>query len=256
MQSLGAGVAELDRKLKERLVGLVVLLTIAIVILPMILGGPDDEGRSVRLERPPSDDEGLPVTRLDLREPEDSRPPREEAPREESVDTGSAGDTDVEPPVTRGLEEAADDDSEASDAETEPEEADPSDAAAEAETEPETDAESPAEPDASPEPESSSESDAEEESAAETDGEPFASAPAGSGWAVQVGSFSSRENADRLVAQLRENGFQAFLMRHRHEGDVLYRVRVGLEPDRESAERIAERIRNTTEHPARPVPHP
>ena len=53
-----------------------------------------------------------------------------------------------------------------------------------------------------------------------------APAPAGS-WAVQVGSFASRANADRLSEWCREQGYGARVLAGQDGGRTLYRVRVG-----------------------------
>jgi DedD protein len=66
-----------------------------------------------------------------------------------------------------------------------------------------------------------------------------AQAPA---WAVQLGAFSNRSKAEQLVADLRKRGYAAFLLEYRAGGQVLYRVRVGPEQDRERAREIAARL--------------
>ncbi len=85
-----------------------------------------------------------------------------------------------------------------------------------------------------------------------TDGEP---APATPAWAIQLGAFSTRENADREVARLRKRGYAAFVLEYRASGKVLYRVRVGPEQDRERAVAIAERLRKDGFQPV-VAPHP
>jgi DedD protein len=62
-------------------------------------------------------------------------------------------------------------------------------------------------------------------------------------WAVQLGAFSSKAKAEQLVAELRERRFAAFVLEYRASGQVLYRVRVGPEQDRARAEEIAARLR-------------
>jgi DedD protein len=66
-----------------------------------------------------------------------------------------------------------------------------------------------------------------------------AEAPA---WAVQLGAFSNRAKAEQLVAELRKRGYAAFVLEYRATGQVLYRVRVGPEQDRERAAEIAARL--------------
>jgi DedD protein len=73
---------------------------------------------------------------------------------------------------------------------------------------------------------------------------PAASVAAGQApaWAVQLGAFAGREKADGLVAALKERGYAAFVLEYRAAGKVLYRVRVGPEQDRARAAAVAERL--------------
>ena len=62
-------------------------------------------------------------------------------------------------------------------------------------------------------------------------------------WVVQVGSFGDRNNAENKVTALKAKGFPAFLSRFvSSDKSVLYRVRVGPEKDRTRAEKLAERL--------------
>ena len=74
-------------------------------------------------------------------------------------------------------------------------------------------------------------------------------------WAVQLGSFSRQENAERLAADLRGQGYAAFLSKLDHNDGALHRVRVGPQKDRESAEAVAARLGNEG-HSGQVVPHP
>jgi DedD protein len=74
-------------------------------------------------------------------------------------------------------------------------------------------------------------------------------------WAVQLGAFSSRSKADKLVARLRARGYSAFVLEYRAGGQLLHRVRVGPEQDRARAVAIAERLRNDGFQPV-VAPHP
>ena len=71
--------------------------------------------------------------------------------------------------------------------------------------------------------------------------EPEAAANAG-GWVVQLGSFERRDNAQRLVQELRHKGYTAFESEFHGSTRVLYRVRVGPEQDRARAEALAARL--------------
>jgi DedD protein len=74
-------------------------------------------------------------------------------------------------------------------------------------------------------------------------------------WAVQLGSFGSQENAERLAADLRKQGFAAFLSQLSTGSGQLHRVRIGPQKDRESAEAMAERLAKAG-HTGQVVPHP
>ncbi len=72
-------------------------------------------------------------------------------------------------------------------------------------------------------------------------------------WAVQLGSFSERENAERLAATLKELKFAAFLSQAPAESGSFHRVRIGPLKDRESADAMAERLQKAG-HEGRVVP--
>lgn len=74
-------------------------------------------------------------------------------------------------------------------------------------------------------------------------------------WAVQLGSFSSQANAERLAADLRKNGYAAFLSQHNTASGSLHRVRVGPQKDRASAEAVAGKLGGDG-HKGQVVPHP
>src|SRR5881394_206983 len=78
-----------------------------------------------------------------------------------------------------------------------------------------------------------------------------APAPGGSGaangvaagtWMVQLGSFASRANAERLARQVRAGGFKVSLSQA-SSGRRLFRVRVGPAHDREAASQLAAQLR-------------
>jgi DedD protein len=74
-------------------------------------------------------------------------------------------------------------------------------------------------------------------------------------WAVQLGSFSSKENADKLAADLRKQGYAAFLSQLSTSSGQLHRVRIGPQKDRQSAEAMASRLKKVG-HEGQVVPHP
>jgi len=74
-------------------------------------------------------------------------------------------------------------------------------------------------------------------------------------WAVQLGSFSNEENAERLAADLRKQGFAAFLSTLSASSGDLHRVRVGPQKDRASAEAMAAQLKKAG-HEGKVLPHP
>jgi DedD protein len=63
-------------------------------------------------------------------------------------------------------------------------------------------------------------------------------------WAVQLGSFASRTNADNLSRQLKGQGFPVYVLSGGSGTSVRYRVRVGPLADRDSAERTAAKLKS------------
>lgn len=62
-------------------------------------------------------------------------------------------------------------------------------------------------------------------------------------WTVQMGSFGDKANAERLMKQLNEKDFPAFVNRYQNDaGKVLFRVRVGTEKDRARADKLLARL--------------
>jgi cell division septation protein DedD len=63
------------------------------------------------------------------------------------------------------------------------------------------------------------------------------------GWTVQLGSFSSRKNAQQLADKVGADGLPVFLMTIDRSGKKLYRVRVGPWESRAKASEVAERLK-------------
>lgn len=62
------------------------------------------------------------------------------------------------------------------------------------------------------------------------------------GFAVQVGSFASRDNAERETARLDELGFDAFQLSEDNSGRSVWRVLVGVVAEREQADALRSRL--------------
>ena len=64
-------------------------------------------------------------------------------------------------------------------------------------------------------------------------------------WVVQLGSFSSKVNADKLNLNLRKSGFPAFVEPIQQNKKTTYRVRVGPELLRSDADALLKKIKST-----------
>jgi cell division septation protein DedD len=60
---------------------------------------------------------------------------------------------------------------------------------------------------------------------------------------VQLGTFGQKENADRLVRDMKAKGFAAFSVAIASNGRELYRVRVGPVRNRAAAEALAAELK-------------
>jgi DedD protein len=205
----------MDRRVKERLIGASILVALVVLVVPELLSGPKPNA--------------APAPTLATAAPEPIR--------NVTVDL-----TTSRPPAN-----------------SEPEPATPSPAAAAASGAPaanspaaRTPAPSPA---PIPAPPGNAASSAAPNSAAaklQTQGavrrlESAASSPtsiAHGSWSVQLGSFASRTNADNLTRQVKGLGFSVFVLPGGSGNSVRYRVRVGPFSDRESAERMAGKLKS------------
>ena len=218
----------MDRALKERIVGAIVLVAVIVLVVPVFLDGPSNDGEviSERVPLPGQEEQQMQTVVLDRDRDEPVPAPVAATPSPE--DTAESADESA--PIV--LDDVSTDVAEATASETSAEEAPPP----------------VIEPVAEP---------VVEDEQIRTE-EPVAVATAASStgmWAVQIGSFSSQENAENLAADLRRQGFAAFLSQHASASGALHRVRVGPQRDREVAEAMAERL-SAAGHRGQVVPHP
>jgi DedD protein len=61
---------------------------------------------------------------------------------------------------------------------------------------------------------------------------------------VQVGAFGSADAARKLVGELGGTGYRAFVSPVTRGGKTLHRVRVGPEPEKPGAERLAQQLKS------------
>jgi DedD protein len=67
---------------------------------------------------------------------------------------------------------------------------------------------------------------------------------AGHGWAVQLGSFGSHENADKLARRVKSQGFAVYVSPSGSGKSLRYRVRVGPMADRGAANQTAAKLKS------------
>lgn len=85
---------------------------------------------------------------------------------------------------------------------------------------------------------------------------PGANGELSAGFAVQVGSFASRNNAVRLLGQLESEEFEAFIHEDLNGRRTIWRVRVGLAETREQATALLSEIADRTALEGLVVSHP
>jgi DedD protein len=191
----------MEVRVRERLIGALVLVAIVVLFVPAILKGRDPA--------PAALPESAPTRRVEVPIGNSTPAPEEQILVPEPTQPDSAPATPAPPPPDSKPEAGAP----ASARSAKPPAPPPEERRA--------DSEPPARTPASP--------------------TPAAGAPA-SAWAVQLGAFSSRSKAEQLVSELRKRRYAAFVLEYRASGQVLYRVRVGPEQDRNRAEEIAARL--------------
>ncbi len=65
-----------------------------------------------------------------------------------------------------------------------------------------------------------------------------------SAWIIQLGSFTSEDNAQSLNEKLRKSGYSAFVEPLKKNGQISYRVRVGPEIKRSEAESLLKMLKD------------
>ena len=215
-----ANLKMMDRALKERIIGAAVLVTFVVLVVPIFLDGPPQEGEVVseRVLLPGQEGQDTKTVVLD-------RERSEPIPVASGAQNVSKAPADVAPSVPEpAKQEPVDTDSDVQAVAAQP---------APAESTPEPDPEPKIEVRPTP---------------------PPASSTTGM-WAVQLGSFSNKENAEKLAADLRKQAYAAFLSQLQTENGQLHRVRIGPQKDREAAELMAARLAKVG-HKGQVVPHP
>ena len=208
----------MDRALKERIIGAIVLVLFVVLVVPVFLDGPSNSGEVINEHVPLPGQSGDENQTIVLNRD-----------RTEPVPAVASNNSDAPAPQREVVLEP----------ESEPE------------PEPKLEPELETEPEAEPESEAEPAQKAPEVVVAAV-AEPQSSTGM---WAVQLGSFGNKENADKLAADLKKSGFAAFRSQLSTGSGELYRVRVGPQKDRESAEAVAVQLSKAGQK-GQVVPHP
>jgi DedD protein len=219
----------LDIRVKERLTGAIILVALLVLLVPELLTGPS---RSASPAEPPPSTEDAQLRSYTIDLGEDTAP--------HSVN----GDTSVTPNVEAKPAESAEDQS-GTRAEPPPSDAPVVNAAPQS-----TPAVPPAPTEVEKPPAAKRASSEPPKRVASAETRPT------SGWAWQVGSFASRENAERLTRELKGKGFAATVSESTSKGKRLWRVRVGPEADRAGAVALGAKLRAAGQPGGAAVPWP
>jgi DedD protein len=195
----------MDRRVKERLVGASILAVLIVLVVPELLSGPVPVPATSRL--PVSAPEPVRNVTVDLATSKPPAPSPLDAPAASGAAASSTAASDSPPTAAA-----------------------PSSAASSLSTRPASASAAPAS--AAP--------------AASTPVEIAPSVPttAGHTWAVQLGSFVSRDNADKLARQLRAQGFSVYVLPGGSGPLLRYRVRIGPMPDRSAAAQTVAKLKS------------
>jgi DedD protein len=240
----------MDSSAKQRITGAVILVAAFVLLVPELLKGPG--GQSGKDDAAaPADETGLRSYTIDIDAPANSAPTSQTPQAAVELPTPTAS-TPMAVPGEAAVPEAGTEDPRAQSGDV----AAPSSAApaavapaasAPSARVPPAQAPTPATTQAPPVQASPAAAPvAPATSAPRADTRPAVKPPAASpgAFAVQLGSFSSRDNADRLVREMTAKGFAAFVAPiTSSNGRELYRVRVGPARDRAAAEALATQLR-------------
>jgi len=75
-------------------------------------------------------------------------------------------------------------------------------------------------------------------------------------FALQVGTFNSNENAEKLRNQMRKAGYSAFVHKSTAKGKTTYKVRIGPELERSKLEKIKSKLKKSKKIDGYIVNHP
>ena len=214
----------MDETLKRRLIGAAVVVSLAVIFVPMLV------------EEAPVPDPRIEGSNV---------PPRENLTFKSSLLKDEVVPTDAAPPNGAPAEAAAPPVAVAPAPDVKPAVAAAADAG-EAATDASSEAMPPKEPAKPAEPAAPVRqppvSPATGQAAKLTPTQPAKPIPKLTAWVIQVGNYSSRDKADAMAQPLRAKGLETFVEPMDEGGKVVYRVSVGPEADRKRAEGLLPRV--------------
>jgi len=200
----------MDRALKERIIGAIVIVLFVVLVVPVFLDGPTNSGEIISEQVPLPGQSGEENRTIILDRDRTEPVP---AATNNSASEAAVEKPDPTPPLPTPTQA----------------------------------------PQRDPEPEVALE-EAQTPPADQPAAEPAVASATGM-WAVQLGSFGNRENAEKLAADLRKMGFLPFLSKLSSSSGEMYRVRIGPQKDRASAEAVAAELQKAGRK-GQVVPHP
>jgi DedD protein len=226
----------MERRVKERLIGATLLVALIVLVVPEMLSGPRQPSAPPLTAGLPAPTRSVSVdlaTSKAIAESDLSEGASAASPPGDAASPGAAGEgaSAASAPMTRN--EGASDSAPGAPAERSAPESPPTVTTLKAQPSSGSTLETPASPPKS------------------APGGPAAADQGRRGWAVQLGSFASRANADRLIHQLqaRGGGWSLYVSASGSGPSLRYRVRVGPLADRGAAERAAGKLK-AAGHPA------
>ena len=230
----------MDRRVKERLVGASILVVLIVLIVPELLSGPPRPAPApVGPRLPVSAPEPVRNVTVDLAtskapEPEQEPPPADTAASSAQSPTGGADTASavVGPDGNTGTATGT------------VGSAPPADTQSSAESHPSANIHSDTTTSAPPVRPASPGSGSLETAAPAPISASAKTAMAGRAWAVQLGSFASHANAEKLQRQLKAQGFPVYVVSGGSGASVRYRVRIGPMADRAGAAQAVAKLKS------------
>ena len=199
----------MENSLKQRIIGALVLIALAVIFLPAILKEKANEGSFT--SQIPKKNQKLENYQLDTRKIDDLIV--ESQNKRTSLEQRTQDDSEQEQPNDKPIVASSDSNSEASEVETNN---------LDTEVNNNTKVETPI---------------------SETIGDNFTDAA----WVVQVASFSNQDNAVRMVERLQKGGYKAYRRKVKSQNKDVYRVFVGPYIEKESAQKSLKKISQLSE---------